>query len=114
MLRRPFHPDHPFGKRYYPAYMIHNENGIGGYKELCKAFYNMVKLGKRSKRSIDPQEECLEGLFESYKELENMKNICPYEQEEDCLRSYPSFSRLLIEFFIEFCIVLRRKLPKLS
>ena len=79
-----------------------------------QAFYNMVKLGKRSKRSIDPQEECLEGLFESYKELENMKNICPYEQEEDCLRSYPSFSRLLIEFFIEFCIVLGRKLPKLS
>ena len=39
MLRRPFHPDHPFGKRYYPAYMIHNENGIGGYKELCKVLH---------------------------------------------------------------------------
>ena len=56
-----------------------------------KAFYNMVKLGKRSKRSVDPQEECLASLFERYQELENMKNLCPYEQEEDCLRLYPTF-----------------------
>ena len=48
----------------------------------------MVKLGKRNKRSVDPQEECLASLFQSYEELENIKNLCPYEQEEDCLRLY--------------------------
>ena len=38
MLRRPFHADHPYGKRYYPAYMIHNDHGLG-YKELCKVLH---------------------------------------------------------------------------
>merc|ERR1712227_280035 len=96
MLRRPFHADHPYGKRYYPAYMIHNDNGLG-YKELCKAFYNMVKLGKRSKRSADPQEECLASLFESYQDLENIKNMCLYDQEEDCLSAQEEIAKNILE-----------------